>query len=215
MVEMLPALVRTFRKELLPHFGQGERTLQKFCTCEILQKKDKYSLKNIGSNKPQVSGRRKKAPDYKRFGGSKEFPVSVFQLPRLDQNEIDLESGSKHKAMIENALHSAIECLIFSNELNDDVLTGCPIEITKVELASNFSSAFVYWKLDDVPGGPTEEEISQAFDQNLEFIRNMLPAYHSMTHTPLVTFVKDLKLAKEREIDNLLKQIELNIPNQG
>ena len=56
----------------------------------------------------------------------------MFQLPRLDQNEIDLESGSKHKAMIENALHSAIECLIFSNELNDDVLTGCPIEITKV-----------------------------------------------------------------------------------
>ena len=37
--------------------------------------------------------------------------------------------------------------------------------------------------------------------------RNMLPAYHSMTHTPFVTFIRDLRTQKEQELDKLFSEI--------
>ena len=68
---------------------------------------------------------------YIEYGGSKEFPVTLFQLPKLGSDEMELEKGSRHKLMIENALKIAVESLIFSEKFSE-ILTGCPIEVTKV-----------------------------------------------------------------------------------
>ena len=66
------------------------------------------------------------------YGGSKDFPVTLFQLPKLASNEFKLQKGSRHKLMIENALQIAIESLIFSGNISH-TFSGCPLEITKVK----------------------------------------------------------------------------------
>jgi len=180
---------------------------RKFCTCSVLLKRDKYSLKNIGSKKIKSSGGRKKAPSYKKYGGSKDFPVTLFQLPKLASNEFKLQKGSRHKLMIENALQIAIESLIFSGNISH-TFSGCPLEITKVELVPSFSSAAVFWRLSSANGGPTVEDISKAFDENIEFIRSMLPAYHTMTNTPLITFHQDLTIERSNELDEALNSVD-------
>lgn len=67
----------------------------------------------------------------KEYGGSKDNPVKLFQLPKLSGDERELQEDSRHKLMIESALKIAIESLLFSGNFSD-VLAGCPIEITKV-----------------------------------------------------------------------------------
>eukprot|EP00112_Aurelia_sp_Birch-Aquarium-sp1_P007977 Seg1870.5 transcript_id=Seg1870.5/GoldUCD/mRNA.D3Y31 product="Ribosome-binding factor A" protein_id=Seg1870.5/GoldUCD/D3Y31 len=180
--------------------------LRCICSCPLLQNKDKYSLKNIGANKPRSWGQRK-APNFAKSGGSKSFPVAVFQLPKQRHGDADLQQSSRHKSMIENALQDAIESVLFSGGFND-LLAGSIIEITKVDLSPNFSSATVYWRYDVIENGPPEEEVVEALDQNVDFIRNMLPAYHSMTHTPYVTFIRDLRMEKEQELEKLFSEID-------
>ena len=69
-------------------------------------------------------------------GGSKNFPVAVFQLPKQRQGEAKLQQSSRHRSMIENALQDAIESVLFSGGFND-LLAGSIIEITKVRAAAS------------------------------------------------------------------------------
>eukprot|EP00794_Sanderia_malayensis_P018550 gene18550-20413_t len=125
-----------------------------YCVTCVLSKRDKFSLKNIGKRVAPGNGRRK-PPSYKKLGGSREYPVSWFQLGSSGNGSFDQQARSRHQSMIENALQTSIESLLWSSDI--DGLADCPIEITQVELSSNFHSATVYWKLDEWKGNWSED----------------------------------------------------------
>ncbi|XP_065652481.1 uncharacterized protein LOC100203094 [Hydra vulgaris] len=167
-----------------------------------LSKKYKYDL-NFAKHQPSGSG---------GIGGRKRQNsvlvdgtlINFFDLGKEETKSYSYEKSPKQSAYAE-IVKTAVESLFLSTELPEPLQSGT-IEVVKVEVGPSLCSANIIWKCPQFEGNlEKKSEIEKALETNLKQIRLLLPAYSTVTQTPVVTFQYDKFTQQQEDIDKLFE----------
>jgi len=180
-----------------------------FSCSTSLQKKYKYAI-DLKKQKPSVGIATQQFKYKKGLSIVDGKALTYFKFDdHLDFEESDkfVQLSPKQQAYAE-IVQESVESLLSSREVPQEI-NDIAIDIVNVEVSESLTSAIIYWNIStDLSSKYSKEETKDLLKTHLPYLRSSLPAYSTVTQTPIISFIYDHQSEKEGEINSLFELIQ-------